>query len=426
MDEYVGVVACSTEQGRASQSEFVSNVVSISGKGASVMVLDVDVGQSEFAPPSLISLVQCTSPLLSPPFAHIHTPVLSHCVGAASPKDDPLLYKASVHATATEYFRSPVYKQLPLLVNTLGWVQGMGLSSLHATITAVRPTHIVETTLSSTSDRAQTATALLRRTITNALAECNAPCKDILTVAPFAQLQSIPPPTVFYSPSAAHDMRALMLLAYLSRSLSPSQPTFGILGSDTDHDFGSSTPTSVGWWGVHPPIQVLPNGRVTAPSSLTEVAAAISKITPLAVAFDSVDVQFLFESIPKKDGLFALNATIVALCECTSVNFDFGNASEHGQGSLMSSVPVYPCFGIALVRAATTHGVGDRPMLFLTTPEQPKRVSQSNVIVRGNIGVPQVVLSLNDAGGPYATTTALSREGVGEKKMKSRQNIQRK
>ena len=139
------------------------------GAPTGVALLDVDVGQPELGPPGLIGLHVVTEPLLVPPFmratafstrAAYVQPGLHSCfsgrirncirewgcryfIGDVSHKHDPRGVGAAVAALVAEYRAAAAGRPLPLLVNTPGWVRGLGLDLLSAVLAAVEPAHVV-------------------------------------------------------------------------------------------------------------------------------------------------------------------------------------------------------------------------------------------------------------------------------------------
>lgn len=96
------------------------------------LYLDLDPGQPEFGPAGQLSLVEVSVPVLGPPFTHIASRdsptyhlLRSHSIAATSFKDDPEHYVA---CAADLFRRAP--KELPLLVNSCGWVTGLGANTL--------------------------------------------------------------------------------------------------------------------------------------------------------------------------------------------------------------------------------------------------------------------------------------------------------
>ncbi|KAK3704513.1 Polynucleotide 5'-hydroxyl-kinase grc3 [Vermiconidia calcicola] len=96
------------------------------------LYLDLDPGQPEFGPPGQLSLVEVAAPVLSPPFAHpacarsrSYRMLRSHTIAATNFRDDPEHYKAC----ALDLVRY-ADRQYPLIVNSCGWVSGLGASML--------------------------------------------------------------------------------------------------------------------------------------------------------------------------------------------------------------------------------------------------------------------------------------------------------
>ncbi|WXC40594.1 Polynucleotide 5'-hydroxyl-kinase grc3 [Fusarium graminearum] len=113
----------------------------------SVVILDLDPGQPEYAPPGTLSLVFVTKPNLGTPFTHpslknsAFTVVRSHSMASATPAPNPDLYLAC----ATDLFDtySKHYSGAPLIVNTPGWIQGTGLDLLSSLIEKIKPQEVL-------------------------------------------------------------------------------------------------------------------------------------------------------------------------------------------------------------------------------------------------------------------------------------------
>ncbi|XP_013929916.1 PREDICTED: polynucleotide 5'-hydroxyl-kinase NOL9-like, partial [Thamnophis sirtalis] len=83
--------------------------------------LECDLGQPEFTPPGCISLVNVREPLLGPPFAHQRPPRKMAYYGDASCEHDTERYLDTL-----KYVFGGYERDIPLLVNTMGWVKGRG------------------------------------------------------------------------------------------------------------------------------------------------------------------------------------------------------------------------------------------------------------------------------------------------------------
>ncbi|KAK0256971.1 Polynucleotide 5'-hydroxyl-kinase grc3 [Friedmanniomyces endolithicus] len=110
-----------------------------------ILYLDLDPGQPEFGPSGQLSLVEVTAPILGPPFTHPssarspnYSLLRAHTIAATSFKDDPAHYVAC----ATELVQH-ADRQYPLIVNSCGWVSGLGASVLHDLTQALSITQVV-------------------------------------------------------------------------------------------------------------------------------------------------------------------------------------------------------------------------------------------------------------------------------------------
>ncbi|KAF5198920.1 Polynucleotide 5'-hydroxyl-kinase NOL9 [Thalictrum thalictroides] len=119
-----------------------------------VAYLDTDCGQPEFTPPGCLSLsvIDEQTPDLTIP--NIKTPVRCLFFGDNSAKRDPETYINYVFSLydyfITEYYMSnesmknPGKPLLPLVVNTPGWVKGIGRDMLEKMVRYFSPTHVVQ------------------------------------------------------------------------------------------------------------------------------------------------------------------------------------------------------------------------------------------------------------------------------------------
>lgn len=119
--------------------------------------LDTDVGQPEFTTPGFLSLtvVDKLTPDLTIPC--LKTPERCFFFGDVSSKRDPTAYLKCIF-TLYDYYRkeycksdSPVENEMPLVVNTHGWVKGVGYDILVDMLRHIAPTHVVK--INTTSER---------------------------------------------------------------------------------------------------------------------------------------------------------------------------------------------------------------------------------------------------------------------------------
>jgi polynucleotide 5'-hydroxyl-kinase GRC3/NOL9 len=132
-----------------------------------VAYLDTDVGQPEFTTSGVVSLHCITQPVFGPSFTHLSLPYRAVYLGTDTIKDDPDAYLDAVHDLFHVYKNElalltqlpecvPGLKQpfdhiarIPLVVNTHGWVKGLGHNALTHIFEFIRPNSIVSLAHSS-------------------------------------------------------------------------------------------------------------------------------------------------------------------------------------------------------------------------------------------------------------------------------------
>lgn len=108
-----------------------------------VAFLDLDPGQTEFTPPGCLSLKIMHSPLLGPPIAHQSITEGLVFLGTTSPADDPKAYTNGAKMLTAKYLSHYLPSGIPLIVNTMGWVTGLGMSFLQSLLQMLPTTHVI-------------------------------------------------------------------------------------------------------------------------------------------------------------------------------------------------------------------------------------------------------------------------------------------
>lgn len=116
-----------------------------------VAFLETDLGQSEFTSSCTVALHILDAPILGPPFTHQHLkPVRSHYIGSTVARDNPRYFLECVteliNIWRTEFAQvttdTSTEDLIPLVINTCGWIKGMGLDLLISVIHEAKPTDI--------------------------------------------------------------------------------------------------------------------------------------------------------------------------------------------------------------------------------------------------------------------------------------------
>ena len=130
--------------GKSTFSRLLTNRLLTSAGGTKgVVVLDLDPGQPEYAPPGTLSLVHVAAPNLGAPFTHpsldagAYRVLRCHSLASVNPASAAELHLECAMDLYDVYRRA--HRHCPLIVNTPGWVLSLGLELLVQIITNIRP-----------------------------------------------------------------------------------------------------------------------------------------------------------------------------------------------------------------------------------------------------------------------------------------------
>lgn len=113
-------------------------------KSVPLFVLDLDPGQTEFTPPACISLVEVNQFLMGPPGAHQMKPRKSFLLGDSTAGARPDAYVAAV-TSLVSYMKNELIFNHILIVNTMGWLTGIGDVLLGTILDLVKPCKVLAT-----------------------------------------------------------------------------------------------------------------------------------------------------------------------------------------------------------------------------------------------------------------------------------------
>ncbi|XP_059641922.1 polynucleotide 5'-hydroxyl-kinase NOL9-like [Cornus florida] len=154
----IAFICGAKNSGKTTFSRYLLNVLLKRYK--KVGYLDTDVGQAEFTPPGCLSLtvIDEITPDLAIPC--LKTPERCFFFGDISSKRDPTSYVTYIFALYDYYQKelctsdksgSPGNTGLPLVINTPGWVKGIGYDMLVDMLKYISPSHVVKTCISAES-----------------------------------------------------------------------------------------------------------------------------------------------------------------------------------------------------------------------------------------------------------------------------------
>ena len=157
------IVVCGAKNvGKSTYAKYLCNSI-LSNSFDKVAFLDCDVGQPELSPPGILSLSIISKPLLCPSHVHMicnsrfessvseeyaagkeHISAIYY--GSTTSKMNPILYIDALKVLINDYEElcKKTSETIPLVVNTDGWVKGMGFEILSSIIDTVKPGHIAQ------------------------------------------------------------------------------------------------------------------------------------------------------------------------------------------------------------------------------------------------------------------------------------------
>lgn len=255
--------------GKTTFSRYLLNTLLLRYKR--VAYLDTDVGQPEFTPPGCLSLtiINEATPDLTIPC--LKTPERCYFFGDVSSKSDPETYLNCVTALF-DYYRkvlcissknaSPGRSELPLIINTPGWVKGIGYDILVDMLKHIGPTHVVKINISSQNKNLPPGEFWLADDddVSVNLLEIGSARKDSYNRSVLVQKEG-------------HLTRELRLMAYFRQCFR----------SDMDI------------------------------TTIKELARALASHPPYQVPMSKIKIRHLHCQVPNTEVLYSLNASIVGL-----------------------------------------------------------------------------------------------------------------
>jgi hypothetical protein len=396
---------------------------------APVGLLDADCGAPEVTPPGLVSLSLLARPLLGPPAARLGgsdapLPLEARFIGDTSPAADPSAYAAALAALLATWHAQPAAQQphgggagapAPLVVNTLGWVRGLGLELLCGLLRGAAPTHVIQLRPPGGGGPggmprgmfwAPPSLMMQQQAPGDAMAQCRvielcAPAAgggggggvvdDVGEAPPEASASQAP------QRRNAADARALLWVAWAHAACRD------------DDDAAHAAAADARWAAL-----LSPDGAGEA-ATFSSVAGALSCARPFAVPCASLRVTALHASVAPHDALRLLNGALVALLP----RDDEAEAQRHGAPHIPAAAP--RCLGVALVRSVDAAA----GVLYLLTPVPAARAAAAVALAVGKLELPPALLSAPLQSAPYVTPWALPPDGSGGAAMRSRNNLLR-
>eukprot|EP00986_Skeletonema_menzelii_P000950 scaffold268_cov140-Skeletonema_menzelii.AAC.3 len=422
---------------RYATNRMLSEQMMVESGSVDVAVLDLDCGQPELSVPGLLTLSLVSKPLLSdPPMhmvcsggtngddeqAHSIQQEFAYVFGDITSKADPDKYIEVANLLLQRYNNLKKERlengkgNLPLLINTDGWVKGFGYEILCAIIEAFSPGNIIQM-LGSTRTKSfelppqNTDSGTAQNRVIHAVHSFD----ENMIVIPNRSYRTMDSSNSTGPLQAtASDHRKHRFCAYFMGGYDEMINKRTRLGNQ------SETITFHREKGIVDPNNIL--------------GLTIASMQPYAVPFQSVSLYSppgFLDGIDEvepahgtpgdfasEDALDALNGSIVGLC-CQGDGIDLSTRLQNN-----SRVPNLQCVGLGIIRSIDR----ERKLFFVLTPIHPSILPSVTVFVGGSIGLPieLVFRGTNADSFPFLSEHSLATPSLGGDVMKSRNHSGRK
>jgi len=302
--------------------------------GNKCLYLDLDPGQREFGLPCYLSLCLVDKPVLGPSICQPKPEwILNVFFGDISPASQPDRYLKCVDMLLKE---AKKYKQYPLLINTMGWVQGLGLQLNIEIIKRLKPTTVVQ--------------FQSRKSKSN-----NAPCS--------------------LTPNLVMDRRT----TWTRKSVELSYAFINIGVATEEFSLGAFRQSAslreinlLAWMGRFKPLSYMP---------------------VYSISYSSVALHVIHERVPNQGLLAAMAGRFVDLCHMPEDEIVRCKQIEEYY-SILATSPLVPSLGVGLIRSVD----GEKKKIYLTSYLPEKELEQVNCLVGGKLELPSVILKREQKG----------------------------
>lgn len=346
--------------------------------------------------------------MLGPPHCHLRPPQAAHFFGDVSPQCDPAYFLRCVtslrdwhaaHSAAAGGQGAPP----PLVINTCGWVKGLGYDVLVDTLRALPLTHAVH--LTSANPRKDLPEGIFWGV------EGQPPPPVVLWQVPGAASQGMHstgwPSSLGHrhqddlqprSSLSAVDLRGLLWAAFARACVAAAPPPPATPGN------GAAAQQE---------------GAAAEAEAAGEVGDLLAATAPLVVDFAEVQVRVLHASVPQAELPRVLNSAIVGLCCATAPGashiYPCAQLPQHGQADPM------PCLGLGIVRAVDAQS----GRIWVLTDVGEEAVQVVDCLQVGRLELPPALLQTGRHLSPYLALHSLATAGTGAGASKSRNNLLR-
>ncbi|KAM9370265.1 polynucleotide 5'-hydroxyl-kinase NOL9 [Phaethornis superciliosus] len=318
-----------------------------------VEYMECDIGQTEFTPPGCVSLSDVTEPILGPPFTHQQTPRKMVYYGQTSCEQDTERYLDVV-----KYVFSSYKKEVPLVINTMGWVKGEGLLLLIDIIRLLSPSHIVQMDVYDWKAMAPLTPEYVHLTpglYTKGKQQAKRKRMGLSGAENWKSSEGD-------GDASAPEYKLLYV--------HPEFPRAGVAGEARVHS------------GILRDMSILGYlGQLQSPD--IGAVLPLHSLVPYQVPFNAVALRVIHTDVAPTNIMYAVNASWVGLCRIP----DEIRCQTDGP-VLLTQTPVCDCLGFGIVRGVEM----EKKLYHILTPVPPENLRQVNCLLLGNIAIPNCVL----------------------------------
>ncbi|KZC12602.1 Polynucleotide 5'-hydroxyl-kinase NOL9, partial [Dufourea novaeangliae] len=323
-----------------------------------VVLVDVDPGQTECTPAGCISYSLIEEPLMGPNFTHLKPPVFQLYIGDVNVTRCITRYIEGIKMLVDKLINCPTLSRLPIVVNTMGFTNGIGWDIAVFTIKLIQPSLVVQ--IMSEKSKNNYPEYLSKEVINkqeptwaawsvNVVNRCR-PCNHELCVThSHAERKSAPANETWNM--EPYQQRELVLISYLSEIVqNPENST----------------------------------------SCYDALSFSMNDAVPYVTSCASLTISIPRASVSPSHGLNVLNGNIVALCGI-DVEDAASNKTNTAYGPrVLNRLPLCSCYGFGIVRAVDA----EQEEIYINTPLSASMMQHVNCLV-GCIPVPVTLLQLN-------------------------------
>ena len=307
-----------------------------------VVLVDFDIGQAECTPAGCISYTLIEEPLLGPNFTHLKPPILQLYIGDVDVSQCVSRYVDGIKYLVKKLLCCPILTRLPIVVNTMGFAQGLGLDIILFTIKLMRPSFVVQ--IMSEKSKNNYIIPLNKEAInaeelpwsdhsTNGIPPCE---HELFVMQSKAERKGGPAYDNWNM--EPYQKRELVMISYLS--------------------------------------EILQNPWNTSERRNSPLPNVVQSI-PYVTSIDGLHVSLPRLSVPASHALSVMNGNVVALCEVKADNNRWKQGIYTLGPYMLNTSSICTCYGFGIIRGFDLR----RREVYICTPLPAALMRQVNCVV---------------------------------------------